>query len=460
MIAGPIRQGVRRLFRLALHLRRLGRADARAELESVLEARTEQLAALGMSAADARTEAIRLLGGSVERALHDLEHSAERREEHMRLRELFDDLRDDARFAGRGLRRDKAMAAFIVVTLALGIGANAAMFGAVDRLLIRGPEYIADPSRVLRFYRTRHARPDGDVTGAAFGWVSYDNFKHATHSFANVAAYSVNSVGIAFGTSADAVLIPYGAATYDLFPLLGVRPQLGRFFNAVEDAPDAPQHVVVLGDALWTRAFGRDSGVVGRKVKLGDEEYTIIGVAPHGFTGPQLSPVDAWIPMSLQSSNVTSHWTAAWNAQWLRIVARLKADVSAAQASADATAAYRAAYAGDDRTYKSATLSLSPLSFNNNGRETNEVTISRWLVGVTAVVLLIACLNVANLLLARAVRRRREVAVRIALGAGRGRLVRLLLTESMLLAAVGACAGLVVAWWTSVFLRRVLIPGI
>src|SRR5262249_22578704 len=160
MTAGPIRAGVRRLFHFALHLRRLGRADAKAELESVLDERTEQLTSLAMSATDARAEAIRLLGGSVEQALHDLEHSAERREERMRLRELFDDLRDDARFAVRGLRRDKIMAAFIVVTLALGIGANAAMFGAVDRLLIRGPEYIADPSRVLRFYRTRHPGPN------------------------------------------------------------------------------------------------------------------------------------------------------------------------------------------------------------------------------------------------------------------------------------------------------------
>ncbi len=457
MIAAPIRQGVRRLFRLALHLRRLGRADARAELESVLEARTEQLIARHERRRGAH-EAVHRLGGSVEQALHDLEGSAERREEHMRLRDLFDDLRDDVRFAVRGLRRDKVMTAFVVVTLALGIGANAAMFGAADRLLIRGPSYIADPSRVMRFYRTRHAGANGDVTGATFGWVSYDNFRHATRSFANVAAYSVNST--TFGAGADAVVIPLGAATYDLFPLLGVRPELGRFFGAAEDAPDAPQHVVVIGDALWTRAFGRDSAVVGSKVKLGDEDYTIVGVAPHGFTGPQLAPVDAWIPMSLRSSTVTTRWTASWNSQWLRIVARLKPGVSPQQASADATAAYRAAYAGNDASFKAATLWLAPLSANGNGHEAAEVTIVRWLIGVTAVVLLIACSNVANLLLARAVRRRREIAVRIALGAGRGRLARLLLTESMLLAGLGAGAGLAVAWATSLLLRKILITGV
>ena len=378
----------------------------------------------------------------------------------MRLRDLIDDLRDDARFAVRGIRRDKVMASFIVFTLALGIGANAAMFGAVDRLLIRGPEHIADPSRVMRFYRTRHAGPNGDVTGAAFGWVSYDNFKHATRSFAAVAAYSVNSTGIAFGTGSDAVLIPSGAATHDLFPLLGAHTQLGRFFDAAEDSPDAPQHVVVLGDALWERVFGRDAAVLGRKVTLGDEQYTIIGVAPHGFTGPQLAPVAVWIPMSLQSRSVSSNWKASWNSQWLRIVARLRPGVSAEQASTDATAAYRGAYAGNDVSFKTSSLWLAPLSFDNNGHETTEVTISRWLMGVATVVLLIACSNVANLLLARALRRRREIAVRIALGAGRSRLVRLLLTESMILAGVGAFAGLAVAWWTSELIRKVLIPGV
>ena len=460
MIASPIRRGVRRVFRLALHVRRLGRGDAKAELESVLAGRVEQFMALGMTAADARDEAIRRLGGSVEQALHDLERSAERREERMRLRDLIEDFRDDARFAVRGIRRDKVMASFVVLTLALGIGANAAMFGAVDRLLIRGPEHIADPSRVLRFYRTRHTGPNGDVTGGAFGWVSYDNFKHATRSFAAVAAYSVNSTGIAFGMGSDAVLIPSGAATYDLFPLLGVHAQLGRFFDAVEDSPDGPQHVVVLGDAFWERAFGRDRGVLGRKVTLGDEEYTIIGVTPHGFTGPQLAPVDVWIPMSLQSRSVSSNWKASWNSQWLRIVARLKPDVSAEQASADATAAYSAAYAGNDASYKTSRLWLAPLFFDNNGHETTEITISRWLMGVAAIVLLIACSNVANLLLARALRRRREIAVRIALGAGRGRLVRLLLTESMILAGAGALAGLAVAWWMSDLIRKVLIPGV
>ena len=191
----------------------------------------------------------------------------------MRLRDLFDDLRDDVRFAVRGLRRDKVMASFIVVTLALGIGANAAMFSAVDRLLIRGPSYIADPSRVMRFYRTRHAGPNGDVTGAAFGWVSYDNFKHATHSFANVAAYSVNST--TFGAGADAVLIPFGAATYDLFPAARrsprARPVLRCRRGRAGRAATRRGHRRRAVDARVRRATAPSSA---RKVKLGDEDYT------------------------------------------------------------------------------------------------------------------------------------------------------------------------------------------
>src|SRR5581483_9017883 len=172
---------------------------------------------------------------------------------------------------------------------------------------------------------------------------------------------------------------------------LGVRPELGRFFDAAEDSPDTPQHVVVLGDALWERAFARDAAVLGRKITLSDEQYTVIGVAPRGFTGPQLAPVDVWTPMALRSISTTSSWKTSWNAQWLRIIARLKPGVSADQAAADATTAYRAAYTGNDPTLQTATMRLLPLSFDNSGRETIEVTISRWLLGVSAIVLLIAC---------------------------------------------------------------------
>ncbi|HEY7566847.1 MAG TPA: ABC transporter permease, partial [Gemmatimonadaceae bacterium] len=460
MIVGHVRRGIRRLFRLGVHHPRFARADAEDELRAFVAARVETLMAAGLTPAQAHAEALRRLGGSWEQALEDVVRSAELREREMSLRDYIDDLRDDLTFALRSLRREKLVATFIVLTLALGIGANAAMYSVIERLLIRGPEHIADADRVMRFFRTERRIPEGDLTTHSFGWVSYDLFRRDTSSFAAVAAYMVYSRGFTFGERADAVLVPYGAATWDLFPLLGVRPALGRFFTAQEDSPAAPQRVVVLGYGLWQRAFGGDSGVIGTSANFGATSYTIVGVAPRGFTGPQFGPVDAWIPLAYQSRNVTDNWPTSWNAQWLRVLARLKPGVSPEQVATAATTAYRSAYTGSDRSEAASRIFVAPLNSDSRGRETSEAAISRWLIGVTLVVLLIACSNVANLLLARAVRRRREVAVRIALGAGRGRLLRLLLTESTSLAVAGGIAGLAVAWGAAQLMRNVLLPGL
>lgn len=460
MIFGHVRHGIRRLFRLGVHHSRFARADAEEELRAFLAARIEKLTAAGLTPAEAHAEALRRLGGNYDQALKDVVRSAELREKQMSIRDYIDDLRDDLSFALRSLRREKLVAAFIIVALALGIGANAAMYSVVDRLLIRGPEHLADADRVMRFFRTETRVPEGDLTTHSFGWVSYDLFRRDTTSFAAVGAYMVYSRGFTFGEGADAVLVPYGAATWDLFPLLGVRPALGRFFTQQEDAPSAPQPVVVLGHGLWRRAFGGDSGVIGKSATFGSNSYTIVGVAPRGFTGPQFGPVDAWIPLAYQSRNVTENWPTAWNAQWLRVLARLKPGITPEQVATAATTAYRSAYTGTDRSEAASRIFVAPLNSDSRGRETPETAISRWLIGVTLVVLLIACSNVANLLLARAVRRRREVAVRIALGAGHGRLLRLLLTESTALAIAGCTAGLAVAWVMATLMRNVLLPGL
>ena len=456
---GSIRTGIRRLFRLKIHDPRRARADAEAELNSFVAARTEQLVAQGYTPAEARGEALRRLGGSYDQVLLEIIRSAEGRERDMQISDYLSDAKEDLRFALRSFRREKLVAAFIIVTLALAIGVNAAMYGVIDRLLIRGPEHIRQPELVVRLFRTV-TREQGSSVAAAWGWASYELLRKETHAFSHVAGYTINTAGYAYGQGSDAVLVPYGAATWDLFPLLGVRPALGRFFNDAEDSPTAPQRVVVLGYGFWTRAFAGARDVIGRNVTLGNQEFEIIGVAPRGFTGPQLSPVDAWIPLSLTSQRNVQDFQTTWDRQWLRIIGRLKDGVSAEQAGTVATLSYQGAFSGRDRVQKTAKVWVGSLDYTTSGKEPIEATISRWLIGVTVVVLLIACANVTNLLLARAVRRRREVAVRIALGAGRGRLVRLLLTESVLLSGCGALAGLLVAWGMAQLMRTVLLPGL
>jgi len=366
----------------------------------------------------------------------------------------------DLRFVARSLRREPTFAAFVVLTLALAIGANAAMFGVVDRLLLRGPEHIRDPERVVRLYLTDQPPGMRPYTSGTFGYVTYEVLRAGTHSFEALAVYNKPEVVVGRGAEAEELRGSYVTAGY--FPLLGVEPAVGRFFTAEEDAVGGAQHVAVIGYGLWQRSFGRDPRVLGRSMVIGGELHTVVGVAPKGFTGPELARVDVWLPMSLFGSRVTRDWTRAWDAQWLGVIGRLTGGVTREQASAEATAVHRAAYSSDaaGSFTPRARLIAAPLGATEEGREPPEAAVSRWLIGVTVVVLLIACANVINLLLARVVRRRREVVVRIALGVGRWRLVRLLLAESLFLAIAGSVTGLAVAYVTGSLVRNVLLPDV
>ncbi len=373
-------------------------------------------------------------------------------------RSVMDSLQQDVRFAARGLRRDLWFTAFVVAALTLGIGANAAMFGIVDRLLVSGPPHIQDPDRVVRFYLT--AQPDGmrAFTTSGFGHVSYDLAQRNAKSFDRVASYTVNTVVV--GTGAEAHAAQGGYASDTLFPLLGVQPLVGRFFNKDENRPDQAARVAVLGYAAWQRWFGASRDVIGRDLTIGSAPYSIIGVAPRGFTGPQFGPVDVWLPINLRGPAVQKGWQTSWNAQWLAIVGRLKPGVTFTQAAEELTAIHQRAYTGTEPYVAKGRMTVAPISANDAGVEAPEVTVVRWLSGVALIVLLIACANVANLLLARGFRRSREVALRAALGAGRSRLVRLLLVESMLLACAGAAGGLILAYGLGGLARTVIFSWV
>jgi putative ABC transport system permease protein len=370
------------------------------------------------------------------------------------LETLGQDLRDVL----RAIRHAPGFSVMVVATLGIAIGANAAMFGIIDRLMLRGPAYVVDADRVVRLYSTeRFDRTQ--FTSSVVGFVTYDHLRRSARDFEDLAVYTQTDATAGAGQNASRISL--GRASWNFFPLLGVRPVLGRFFTAEEDRPPRGENVIVLDEGYWRRAFGGDRKVIGRTMAIGGVTYTIVGVAPRGFTGAELERRDGWVPISLPYWGPGDDWPTTWTSSWLQIVGRLKPGVSFAQAGIDATDAHRRAFDGPpDNTMRTATLSVAPLRFTRVGKENVVTRVSRWLVAVATIVLLVACANVANLFLARATRRRREVAVRLALGISRGRLIRLLVGESVVLGLLGGIAGLAVAYVGGKFVRGVLLPNV
>ncbi len=451
-----IRPGIREYFRLRSRRERLS-ADVAYEIEFHIEQRVQYLVARGWSDDDARGEARRRFG-ELAHAKLTLQRSATRREYRMSIREWVAAWRDDFRYAARGFAREPFLAAVIVLTLALGIGANATMFGIIDELLLRGPAHIAKPNSLARIYFTRETKRSGKQTTSFAGYVHYTMMKQDTRDFDGVAAYSIQEQTLV-GEGAFAKTRTVTYASSDFFPLLGVQPALGRFYSQSEDQPLAPERVAVIDWGLWQQEYGGARDVIGRPIVVANHTYTIIGVAPRGFTGVEHTGVDVWAPLSSQDPP-TKDWPTSWNAEWLQIVARLKTNVTPGVAAANTTTIFRAASheAAPKREHES--LSLLPLRFDDSGREAREMRIARWLVGVSVIVLLIACANVANLLLARSVRRRREVGVRLALGISRTRLARLLLSEALVLAVAGTAGALAIAGWGGRLVRAALLPDV
>jgi predicted permease len=377
------------------------------------------------------------------------------------MRNWLRDAVDDIRFGLRGFRRELNFTAAVILSLALGVGVNAAMFGVADRLLLSGPAHVRDADRVQRVQMT--TQPPGMDTrhDGFFAYAAYLAIARQTAAFERVAAYSEYPDGVVFGRGTDARRLNTGQATASLFPLLGVTPALGRFYTEAEDDPVSPQPVVVIGYALWQREYNGRAEVLGQSIMLDDAPYDIVGVAPSGFTGPDLIPVDVWFPESWMGRQVVKpNWTTSWNAFWLSIVVRLKPDVAVAQADRDVTSAFRGAYHGSNRNLATATLALRPVTMARDGTESMESRVSTWLGAVAGIVLLVVCANVVNLMLARGIRRRREIAVRLALGASRARLVRLLVAESLTLALAGGTAALLVAYTLGTLVRHWLMPTI
>ena len=456
-IGDGIRVGVKRLFRPAVRTDARSKEDLKDELQSHIDARVEYLVARGHSAGDARAEAERRFG-NLEDTLVLLQDSAVGKERRLSLRERLASLRQDAQFVLRGLGRSPAFTAGVIATLTLGLGINSAVFRIADRVLLRAPSGVADASSIRRVGSIA-ARVNGPTTEVST--FSYPEAQTLIESraFSTAAIYAAGrGLKLADGREFIGAYVDSG-----FFRLLGVHAGVGRLFDNTETSPGSGIPVVVLSHAYWERELGAAPLTASTTLKIGEKTYHVVGVTPSGFTGVDLDPVDVWLPLGVGEfgratmNGVAIPWYRTTMSRPLRILGRMPAGASDARIAAQAAAPL----AGIDREAGRAprTVGLHSLmsSSDLSGKDSTGRLIGR-LAGVALVVLLIACANAANLLLARALRRRREIAVRLALGGSRTRIVRLLIVESMVLGLAGGVAAALAGYWTGEGLRRLLFP--
>lgn len=452
------------LFRLPRSLRRIHR-DVDDEIRFHIDSRIGALVAGGMSPDDARRTAEREYGDvAASRAeLTEVDHRILARE---RWLEWMDSSWQHITYAMRGLRARPAFAIAVVITLALGIGANAAIFSVVDRLLFRLPPLLREPALVNRLYA---AFPSPEHDGQNFfveniPWLRYQDIVNATRSFTRTAGYSDQQ--LALRTGDDVREVHVGAVSASFFDFFDAPPALGRYFNAAEDMPPSGALVVVLSYGTWQTRYAGRSDALGATLQIGPATYTVVGVAPEQFVGVWTDePPVAFIPVAAFLGAADDRrrgktWFTSYDLDWATMLVERKRGVSIAAANADLTAALRRSWKEQGGPPDLQPHGLAESILTERGPNQRSVSRVAALVGGMAfIVLMITCANVASLLLARALRRRREIAVRLALGVSRARLLAQLLTESVLLAVLGGIAGLVVAHWGSTVLGRMLLPA-
>jgi putative ABC transport system permease protein len=441
-----IRNGVRRLFRLNVRRPEDALRDADAELESVIEAKAEYLAARGMSAQAAREEAERTVG----RGRSGVHESARHRERTLALSERIDDLTNDIRYALRGFRRTPAFTAAAVITLALAIGANTAIYTAVSAVILRPLPY-ADPDRLVTI----------GEDNANFHWSLADaapanflDWKEQVTAFNGVAAFSQFRGNTTLTGNGTPRILTSTQATGNFFTVLGVRPAMGRTFEEGETWAGAGEPPALLSHQAWRDVFGAKAGIVGQSIQLDGRSVQVAGVLPEGFLIPGLD-VDVWRPFAFAPSAREQIWFR--RAHFIRVVARLGPDQTLVNANAALQAVVSRLKTQYPATNAKMGASIAPLHDFLIGSARVPLAVA---FGAAGFLLLIACGNIANLLLVRATARAREGAVRRALGAGRGRLVRQALTESLVLAVLGGAAGLALGWWGTRALASLMPPDL
>jgi predicted permease len=413
-------------------------SEVAAELDAHLNLHIQDNLRAGMDAHEARRQALLKLGG--------LEQTRELYRERRSL-PFIEMFFQDARYALRTLRQNPVFAGVAVLTLALGIGATSAVFSVVHSVLLRALPYH-DAARlvwVADFLPRQHSNVV--LEAEYFSW-HRDN-----RVFDGVAAYQTGQT-FTLTSAGEATRLNAGGVTQNFFDVLGIQPQRGRFFLPEEDRPGAG-HTVVLSDSLWRQRFSADPLLVGRVIALDNEPYTVVGILPPDFEFLDNSPADVIVPSALEHQEIAINKPQ----RLVRVVARLKPGVTIAGAASKLDAINQRMWAtlppGFARMMQGGRVQVTPLRERLVGKVRPALLM---LMAAIAFVLLIVCVNIANLQLARSVAREKEIAIRGALGAGRARLVRQLLTENAMLSIAGGTLGMLLAAWL-VQLLRMHAPG-
>jgi predicted permease len=373
----------------------------------------------------------------------------------------------DARHAFRSLRKNPGFLTVVILTLGLGIGANTAIFSLMDQVLLR-PLPVHDPGRLV-LLDGPGAFQGRTMNAMTFSYPMYRDFRDQNQVFEGILARYPLSMTVVWKGASERATGDLVSGNY--FDLLGIQPAAGRLFNAADDRTPGAHPVAVLSHGYWIRRFGGNPAVVNQTITVNGQPLTVVGVSARGFTGLQIGQTSDVVVPLMMKAQLTPTWNDLDNrrSRWLNVMARLKPDVSRTQADTAMNVIYRQineqeikeitnASASFRQRFVSKHLDILPGSRGLSELRREFSTPLIVLMSMVGVVLLIACANVANLLLARTTSRHKEIALRLALGAGRARIIRAQLVESALLAAAGTVVGLVMASWTGGLLLAAL-PG-